>query len=70
MPTPCRRILRYTSLAMASVSMPLPTLDIGSSICRFDSQQTMTAIVLLPRFVVSSLTTKSIKMCRHSWSAT
>jgi hypothetical protein len=65
MPTPCRRILRYTSLAVASVSVPLPTLDIGSSICRFNSQQTITAIVLLPRFVVGSLTTKSIKMCRY-----
>jgi len=66
MPTPCRRILRYTSLAMASVSMPLPILDIGSSICRFDSRQTITAIVLLPCFIVGSLTTKSIKICRYS----
>jgi hypothetical protein len=70
MPTPCRRILRYTSLAVASVSVPLPTLDIGSSIRRFNSQQTITAIMLLPRFVVSSLTTKSIKMCRYGWSMT
>jgi hypothetical protein len=65
MPTPCRHILRYTSLAVASASVPLPTSDIGSSICRFDSRQTITAIVLLPRFVVGSLTTKSIEMCRH-----
>jgi hypothetical protein len=66
MPTPYCYILRYTSLAVASTSVPLPILDIGSSICRFNSRQTITAIVLLPRFIVGSLTTKSIKMCRYS----
>jgi hypothetical protein len=66
MPTPCRYILRYTSLAIAFISMPLPILDIGSSICRFNSRQTITAIMLLLCFVVSSLITKSIKMCRYS----
>jgi hypothetical protein len=66
MPTLYYYILRYTSLAIAFTSIPLPILDIGSSICRFNSRQTIITIVLLPCFIISSLITKSIKICRYS----